>query len=214
MIQHNGRPRVRAVIAAAVVVGALAGSVGACGGSSGPTRSEPSADHSAAPSANPPSPDLVQALTTARAATLKYSTNLAAARADGYRIITPMMPDMGVHYLNPDVQGFDINRPAILVYVGRGTATQLGALEWVFPNTPDAPPLPGATYGSFDAACHYADGAFIARDDEAKCEPRHPITNAEFFFWHPKLVTLHVWLWYPNPDGLYHGTNPLIRPYN
>ena len=27
-------------------------------------------------------------------------------------------------------------------------------------------------------------------------------------FWHPELVTLHVWLWYPNPDGLYSGTNP------
>jgi hypothetical protein len=90
---------------------------------------------------------------------------------------------------------------------------QLGALEWVFPNAPDTPPLPGATYGSFDAACHYSDGEFIA-GDEASCKPNHPITNAAFFFWHPKLVTLHVWLWYPNPDGLYHGTNPFIRPYN
>jgi hypothetical protein len=29
-----------------------------------------------------------------------------------------------------------------------------------------------------------------------------------------KLVTLHLWLWYPNPAGLYHGTNPWIRPFN
>jgi hypothetical protein len=27
-------------------------------------------------------------------------------------------------------------------------------------------------------------------------------------------VTLHVWLWYPNPDGLYSGTNPYIQPFN
>jgi hypothetical protein len=27
-------------------------------------------------------------------------------------------------------------------------------------------------------------------------------------------VTLHVWLWHHNPDGLYSGTNPLIQPYN
>jgi len=27
-------------------------------------------------------------------------------------------------------------------------------------------------------------------------------------------VTLHVWLWYPNPAGLYNGTNPYIRPFN
>jgi hypothetical protein len=30
--------------------------------------------------------------------------------------------------------------------------------------------------------------------------------------WHPRLVTLHVWLWYPNPDGLYASTNPLVAP--
>jgi hypothetical protein len=30
---------------------------------------------------------------------------------------------------------------------------------------------------------------------------------------HTKLVTLYVWLWYSNPDGLYHCTNPLVRPY-
>ena len=27
-------------------------------------------------------------------------------------------------------------------------------------------------------------------------------------------MTLHVWLWYPNPDGLYSGSNPLIKPFN
>jgi len=31
---------------------------------------------------------------------------------------------------------------------------------------------------------------------------------------HRRLVTLHVWLWYPNPAGLYNGTNPYIRPFN
>jgi uncharacterized protein (DUF58 family) len=35
-----------------------------------------------------------------------------------------------------------------------------------------------------------------------------------FVFWHPRLVTLHVWIWYPNPDGLYASTNPLARPFN
>ena len=27
-------------------------------------------------------------------------------------------------------------------------------------------------------------------------------------------VTLHVWLWYHNPDGLYAGMNPLVKPFN
>ena len=47
-----------------------------------------------------------------------------------------------------------------------------------------------------------------------QCARRSPQTGAPFNFWHPDLVTLHVWLWYHNPDGLYSGTNPLVRPFN
>jgi len=25
---------------------------------------------------------------------------------------------------------------------------------------------------------------------------------------------MHVWLWYPNPAGLFSGTNPLVTPFN
>ena len=49
---------------------------------------------------------------------------------------------------------------------------------------------------------------------QATCARRSPQTGAAFNFWHPDLVTLHVWIWYPNPDGLYSGTNPLVRPFN
>jgi hypothetical protein len=70
---------------------------------------------------------LATQLAKARLATAKYATNRRAAKADGYQIITPMIPNMG---------------------------------------------------------------------------------------WHPDLVTLHLWLWYPNPDGLYSGTNPYIQPFN
>ena len=42
---------------------------------------------------------------------------------------------------------------------------------------------------------------------------RSPKTGAAFNFWHPDLVTLHVWLWNPNPSGLYNGTNPYIQPF-
>jgi hypothetical protein len=27
-------------------------------------------------------------------------------------------------------------------------------------------------------------------------------------------VTLHTWVWYPNPDGFFAGMNPLMRPFN
>ncbi len=41
-------------------------------------------------------------LSAARLATAKYSTDLARAKADGYTIITPMIPNMGYHFLNPN----------------------------------------------------------------------------------------------------------------
>jgi hypothetical protein len=157
---------------------------------------------------------LARQLARARLATARYATDLRAAKADGYQVITRMIPDMGWHFLNPTIQGFDVTRPHILVYERHGHAWQLGALEWVFPTKPATPPLPGATYGSFGAACHYADGTFVFRTVQEKCPPSSPETGAAFNFWHPDLVTLHVWLWYPNPDGLYSGTNPLIAPFN
>ena len=153
-------------------------------------------------------------LARARLATAGYATSLHAAKAAGYQLITGMIPDMGYHFLNPTIQGFDVTKPAILVYEHRGNAWQLGALEWVFTQTPATPPLPGATYGSFAAACHYVDGTFVAAASQAACARRSPSTGARFSFWHPDLVTLHVWLWYPNPAGLYNGTNPYIAPFN
>ena len=128
--------------------------------------------------------------------------------------VTQMIPDMGYHYLNPKVSGFNITKPDILVYEKRGTTWQLGALEWVFTSKPKTPPLPGARYGAFGAACHYVDGTFVFADAQSKCAQTSPQSGAKFNFWHPELVTLHIWLWYPNPSGLYSGTNPLVTPFD
>lgn len=159
--------------------------------------------------------ELIKDLAAARLATAKYATNLGRAKKDGYGIITQMIPDMGYHFLNPSVSGFDVTKPPILVYEHTGKDTwQLGALEWVFPSIPTTPPLPNATYGFFPAACHYKDGTFIPDPDPTTCPPKNPDTGSKFNFWHPDLVTMHVWLWYPNPAGLYSGTNPLVAPFN
>ena len=160
------------------------------------------------------SPALADQLASARLATGKYATNLGQAKADGYRIITRMIPDMGFHFMNPDVKGFDVRRPPILVYERKGRAWQLAALEWVFPEKPAKPPLPGARYGSFPAACHYVDGTFVPQALKDRCAPRSPETGTAFSFWHPDLVTMHVWLWYPNPSGLFSSLNPLVTPFN
>ncbi len=72
----------------------------------------------------------------------------------------------------------------------------------------------GPRYGSFGAACHYDDGTFHFEESEGECDASSPESGAAFFFWHPDLVTLHLWAWYHNPDGIYNGTNPLMRPFN
>ena len=153
-------------------------------------------------------------LAAARAATAKYVWNLNRAKADGYGIITKMIPNMGYHFLNPKVKGFDVRKPAILVYEHRGTTWQLGAVEWVYPAKPASPPLPGATYGTFGAGCHYTDGSYVPADTQDACPKTAPGSGAAFNFWHPLLYTMHLWVWYPNPRGLFSGINPLVAPYN
>jgi hypothetical protein len=152
-------------------------------------------------------------LSAMRTATAKYATNLGAAKADGYQIITKMMPSMGFHFLNPAIKGFSAGKPQILVYEHLAGRWQLGALEWVFTKMPATTPLPNATFGQFPAACHYADGTFVPDGNAKTCPKTAPHTGAKFTFWHPLLITMHVWAWYPNPAGLFASTNPLIAPF-
>ena len=160
------------------------------------------------------SQQLASQLQASRLATAKYATNLTRAKKDGYGIITQMIPDMGWHFLNPKITGFDVRKPAILVYGKHGNAWQLVAYEWVYPTKPAKPPLPGATYGSFGAACHYKDGTFVFQVSQDACATKSPQSGAAFNFWHPDLVTMHVWAWYPNPAGVFSGMNPLMHPFN
>ncbi len=157
---------------------------------------------------------LTRDMVAARLATARYATSLAAAKAAGYRILTRMIPSMGYHFLNPKVKGFDVRKPPILVYEHHGGAWQLGALEWVFTSKPAKPPLPGARYGTFPAACQYVDGTFVPESAQSMCASKSPQTGAAFNFWHPRLITLHFWIWYPNPAGLYSGMNPMVSPFN
>ena len=198
------------VIGLAIPALALAAAAMSSGGTGNAAlHVHPKATASATPQA------LAPMLARARLATAKYATSLQRAKRDGYRtIVTQHIPDMGHHFLNPNITGFDITRPPILVYVKRGRNWQLVAFEWVFTEQPPNPPRPGARYGSVAAACHYVDGTFVPGAAEADCPPRSPISGARFGFWHPDFVTLHLWAWYPNPDGIYNGTNRLVRPFN
>jgi hypothetical protein len=180
--------------------------------SGGPEPAKPAHHH---PATHGTPKALAPILSEARLATAKYATSLEAARKAGYTVnVTRMIPDMGWHFLNPKISGFDPNKPPILVYEKRGKSWQLAAFEWVFTEKPAKAPLPGAKYGSFPAACHYVDGTFVPAAAETDCAKTSPESGAAFGFWHPDFVTLHVWAWYPNPDGVYAGMNPLVRPFN
>jgi hypothetical protein len=159
-------------------------------------------------------PEIAADLAQIRAGTARYVNDLDAAAEDGFFIITQMIPDMGYHFLNPNVEGFDIGQPPILVYGRDGDEWELGAVEWVFPEEPAEPPMEGGTYGAFPAACHYDDGLFVPTATEEECADANPETEATFTFWHPDLVTFHVWAWMHNPAGIYNGTNPLMSARN
>jgi hypothetical protein len=202
------------LVLAGLVVALGAATFAAIGAGASDRPAAPAHDHASHAGTVVPA-GLAPQLARARLATAPFATSLAAAKKAGYRLqITPNMPNMGYHFLNGSVKGFDVRKPPILVYTRRGRAWQLVAFEWVWPTKPARPPLPGARYGSFAAACHYADGQFVAAAAEGDCARTHSRSGAAFTFWHPDLVTLHVWLWYPNPDGVYAGTNPLLAPFN
>ena len=201
--------RTSIVVAAALLVGLFAA---VAWGSRSPAAA-PMAMHHMSNASVPPA--LAAYVADGRIATAKYATSLARAKKDGYTVtVTRQIPDMGWHFMNPAYTKFDVKKPPILVYDKRGANWQLVAFEWVFPAKPAKPPLPGATYGSFAAACHYKDGTFVPATSQDDCATTSPESGAPFAFWHPDFVTLHLWLWYPNPDGIYAGMNPLISPFN
>ena len=158
--------------------------------------------------------ELADQVAAMRTATAKYANNLELAKKDGYGIITKMIPNMGYHFMNPGITGFSPEKPPILVYEHMGTTWQLAALEWVYTSKPATAPFPGATYGSFGAGCHYKDGSFVPAESQDACPKTAPDTGAAFNFWHPLLITLHVWAWFHNPSGLFASTNPLAAPFN
>ncbi len=205
-------PAMLVAAVASVVIGLAATASGRPNTAPAPAPA-PTVSHAAA--ARPASRSALTAdLIAARLATARYATNLGAAKADGYRILTKMIPNMGYHFINPKITGFDVRKPPILVYEHTGHGWQLSALEWVFTSMPAKAPLPGAKYGVFGAACHYDDGTVVFADAQSQCAATAPGSGAKFNFWHPRLITLHFWVWYPNYTGIFTGTNPMVAPFN
>ena len=125
-------------------------------------------------------------LARARRATARYH-DLSRAIADGYADINVFIPNMGFHYLKSTILDaqFDPERPELLVYAqdlceGR---MRLVAVEYAVPIalSPAGPPE-----------------GFSGNADEWH-------RNEQFGLW-----TLHAWIWYRNPDGVFAELNPRV----
>jgi hypothetical protein len=135
------------------------------------------------------SPETLQELAAARAGTARYH-NIANAIADGYVDINVVVPGMGVHYLRPENLNatFDPGMPELLVYQPKENGGfRLVAVEYAVPvalstNAPEG-------YTGDDDVWGIFAGAPGPEDD---------------------LWTLHAWVWYNNPTGMFNPINPLL----
>ncbi len=123
-------------------------------------------------------------LARVKAATAKYH-NIATAIADGYEDIHLYVPNMGWHYLNTAVldSTFDMEHPELLVYMDKPEGGyRLVAVEYAVPLSMSAE----------------APEGFTGSGDEWD-------VNSQFQLW-----TLHAWVWYNNPDGVFAPFNPRV----
>lgn len=123
-------------------------------------------------------------LNRARRATAQYHS-INRAMADGYVDINVFIPNQGYHYLKPSIldSTFDVERPELLVYADLGNGrVQLVAVEYAVPTALSDTPPEGFT-----------------GDDDAWHR------NEAFGLW-----TLHAWIWYQNPDGVFAEFNERV----
>ena len=132
----------------------------------------------------PPSAAILQ-LEDVRQATARFH-DVAQAEAEGYVDIGVFFPNMGWHYLNPDLLDgtFDATRPELLVYADDpcGGPRRLVAVEYAVPL----------------ALSKFAPNGFAGAVDVWTA-------NTAFGLW-----TLHAWVFEFNPDGVFAAYNPRV----
>lgn len=124
-------------------------------------------------------------LQEAKSATAKYR-DIKNALKDKYKDIDVFIPHMGYHYMKSEYldANFDPAKPELLVYSPQPVTGKmvLVAVEYAVPQKLSATAPEGFT-GSADVW------------DK----------NDDFGLW-----TLHAWIWYKNPNGVFSEYNPLI----
>ncbi|MBT3351428.1 MAG: hypothetical protein HOC91_00490 [Nitrospinaceae bacterium] len=151
-----------------------------------------------------------------RQATAKY-LDVKNAKADGYRMASNMVPNMGYHFRNAKIRGFEVDKPNLLLYIKHDDGSfQLAGVEWGWPKgkQPKSLPFKNAQWRDHGAACHYKDGTETHKASPKSCPKKSPKTGVQFAAWHPTLSTVHVWAWYPNPAGAFKSHNMALAPFN
>jgi hypothetical protein len=201
--------RITILLAAAAAAAVVATSVP----SSGAREDAPAAAHRhAATSSGDSSPELAAAIARARIALAPFATNLEGARAAGYKMtITPMMPDMGYHYMNPDVKGFALRSSCTCAGERRRSSWPPSGCS------PAGRPsrrcrAPGTALSVPPATT--STGPSRPRRTRRRARRRARTAERRSASGNPDLVTLHLWLWYPNPAGVFNSTNPLVSPFD
>ena len=155
----------------------------------------------------------VALLDRAQQATAKYQ-DVHVAEADGYQVVGPDIPGMGVHFvLTLEPKGFDIEKPPILLYQKTSSGYTLAGVSylWDAAEGPDGqplnPPFPKALalwhrhgnicvlphienpHGLTEAQCREQGGRFVAKSQ-----------------W-----LVHAWIWKDNPSGVFSAENPALQ---
>lgn len=124
-------------------------------------------------------------LAEVRAATAKYH-NFQTAWDEGFRPVSPCVPNMGFHYgLQSRIENPAINHlePEVLLYApDKHGRLRLVAVEWIVPE----PIWPGGA-----------------------ANPPN-LFGLDFHPGPPPLLILHAWIWHDNPDGMFADFNPRI----
>lgn len=149
-----------------------------------------------------------QELASVRAATDKYhDVNVAVADGFVYEPVCVTMPDggMGYHYLNFERLAAppELTKPAILLYTdGDDGAKKLIGVEYFTPVIVGGAPWFAATPPPPPPESNPAPVLFGQTFDGPM--PGH---NPQMP-WH---YDLHVWVWAPNPSGMFYHVNPRVE---
>lgn len=157
------------------------------------------------------SDEFTHELNEVRAATQKYQ-DVAKAREDGYAtLVSPYVPNMGFHFVNPALVAADastqvnLSEPPILVYYTTGNYNpgpgdihdsahdddlRLGAVEFAHVET-------GASGNIF------SDESASRALEVSEEDGWGPIPDSP-------LWALHVWVHRGNPAGVFHPSNPTV----